>query len=221
MADRAVGIPVAREGVPFILAGAIPTALAFVLGWTPVGCVFGSLTLFVSWFFRNPSRTPPPGEHTVVSPGDGKVIAVQEEFEPRFLKDQAIRISIFLNVFDVHINRTPCAGTITDIAYQPGQFFAANHAEATIRNEQNALMIETASHQKVLCAQVAGLIARRIVCWSNPGDSIQTGERFGLIRFGSRVDLFLPKGSKVTIEVGDRVKGGETVLGELACADLS
>jgi phosphatidylserine decarboxylase len=157
----------------------------------------------------------------VVSPGDGKVIAVQEEFEPRFLKDQAIRISIFLNVFDVHINRTPCAGTITDITYQPGQFLAANRAEATIRNEQNALLIETPSHHKVLCVQVAGLIARRIVCWAKPGDSIQTGERFGLIRFGSRVDLFLPKGSKITIEVGDRVKGGESVLGELVCVDPS
>jgi phosphatidylserine decarboxylase len=221
MADRAVGIPVAREGVPFVLAGVVPTAIAFLLGWTPVGCVLGSLTLFVSWFFRNPSRTPPPGDQTVVAPGDGKVIAVQEEFEPRFIKDQAIRISIFLNVFDVHINRIPCAGTIMDIAYQPGQFMAANRAEATIRNEQNALMIETSSHQKVLCSQVAGLIARRIVCWAKPGDSIQTGERFGLIRFGSRVDLFLPKRSKITIEVGDRVKGGESVLGELVCVDPS
>jgi phosphatidylserine decarboxylase len=173
------------------------------------------LTLFVSWFFRNPFRVVPQGSRVVVAPGDGKVIAIQEEFEPRFIKDRSIRISIFLNVFDVHINRVPCEGVIEDVQYQPGLFLVASKPDATLRNEQNALMIRTAQDAKVLCVQVAGLIARRIVCWISPGDRAIRGERFGLIRFGSRMDTFFPVGTAVKVAVGDRVKGGETILGEL------
>jgi phosphatidylserine decarboxylase len=173
------------------------------------------LTLFVSWFFRNPSRVAPQGPGFIVAPGDGKVIAIQEEFEPRFIKDRSIRISIFLNVFDVHINRVPCEGVIEDVQYQPGLFLVASKPDATLRNEQNALMIRTAQGAKVLCVQVAGLIARRIVCWISPGDRAIRGERFGLIRFGSRMDTFFPVGTAVKVAVGDRVKGGETILGEL------
>ncbi|HSV89829.1 MAG TPA: phosphatidylserine decarboxylase, partial [Nitrospiraceae bacterium] len=122
---------------------------------------------------------------------------------------------IFLNVFDVHINRVPCEGVIEDVQYQPGLFLVASKPEATLRNEQNALMIRTAEGVKVLCVQVAGLIARRIVCWVSPGERAVCGERFGLIRFGSRMDTFLPIGTAVKVAVGDRVKGGETILGEL------
>ena len=178
-----------------------------------VGAAF--LTLFVSWFFRNPSRVVPQGSRLVVASGDGKVVAIEEEFEPRFIKDRSIRISIFLNVFDVHINRVPCEGVIEDVQYQPGLFLVASKPDATLRNEQNALMIRTAQGVKVLCVQVAGLIARRIVCWISPGDRAVRGERFGLIRFGSRMDTFLPIGTAVRVAVGDRVKGGETILGEL------
>jgi phosphatidylserine decarboxylase len=215
VADRAVGIPVAKEGIPFIGAAVGVTLIAGWLGWTIVAGGGAILTLFVAWFFRNPYRVVPQGPRVVVSPGDGKVIAIEEEFEPRFIKDRSIRVTIFLNVFDVHINRIPCEGVIEDVQYQPGLFLVASKPDATLRNEQNALMIRTVQGAKVLCVQVAGLIARRIVCWISPGDRAILGERFGLIRFGSRMDTFLPMGTAVKVTVGDRVKGGETILGEL------
>lgn len=215
MADRAVGVPFAKEGFPFIAAAAGITLIAGWLGWTPVAAVAAVLTLFVSWFFRNPARVIPQGCRLIVAPGDGKVLAVEEEFEPRYLKDRSVRISIFLNVFDVHINRLPCDGTIEDIQYQPGLFLVASKPNATLKNEQNAVMIKTAEGAKVLCVQVAGLIARRIVCWVNPRERAVRGERYGLIRFGSRMDTFLPVGTAIKVSVGDRVKGGETILGEL------
>lgn len=215
MADRAVGVPFAKEGFPFIGAAAGITLMAGWLGWIPIAALAGILTLFVSWFFRNPSRVIPQGARLVVAPGDGKVLAVDEEFEPRYLKDRAIRISIFLNVFDVHINRIPCEGTIEDVQYQPGLFLVASKPSATLKNEQNAMMIKAVGEAKVLCVQVAGLIARRIVCWVNPKDRAVRGERYGLIRFGSRMDTYLPIGTAIKVAVGDRVKGGESILGEL------
>jgi phosphatidylserine decarboxylase len=215
VADRAVGIPVAKEGIPFIGAAVGVTLIAGWLGWTIVAVAGAILTLFVAWFFRNPYRAVPQGPRVVVSPGDGKVIAIDEEFEPRFIKDRSIRVTIFLNVFDVHINRIPCEGVVEQVQYQPGLFLVASRPDATLRNEQNALMIRTVQGAKVVCVQVAGLIARRIVCWISPGDRAKVGERFGLIRFGSRMDTFLPIGTAVKVTVGDRVKGGETILGEL------
>ncbi|HKR78977.1 MAG TPA: phosphatidylserine decarboxylase family protein [Nitrospira sp.] len=215
MADRAAGVPFAKEGFPFIGAAAGLTLIAGLLGWLPVAVAAAVLTLFVSWFFRNPPRVIPQGPRLVVSPGDGKVLAVEEEFEPRYLKDRAIRISIFLNVFDVHINRIPCEGIIEDVQYQPGLFLVASKPHATLKNEQNAVMIKTVEGAKVLCVQVAGLIARRIVWWVNPKDPAVRGERYGLIRFGSRMDTYVPVGTAMKIAVGDRVKGGETILGEL------
>lgn len=215
MADRAVGIPFAKEGIPFIAATVGVTLLAVWLGWVIAAVAAALLTFFVSWFFRNPARVIPQGSRLVVASGDGKVIAIEEEFESRFIKDRSIRVSIFLNVFDVHINRVPCEGVIEDVQYQPGLFLVASKPDATLRNEQNALMIRTTQGAKVLCVQVAGLIARRIVCWVSPKDRAVLGERFGLIRFGSRMDTFLPVGTAIKVTVGDRVKGGETILGEL------
>jgi phosphatidylserine decarboxylase len=215
VADRAVGVPFAKEGFPFIGAAAGITLITGWLGWTAVAVAAGLVTAFVSWFFRNPPRVIPQGAGLVVSPGDGKVLAVEEEFEPRYLKERGIRISIFLNVFDVHINRMPCEGTIEDVQYQPGLFLVASKPHATLKNEQNAVMIKTAEGAKVLCVQVAGLIARRIVWWVNPKDRAVRGERYGLIRFGSRMDTYLPLGTAIKVAVGDRVKGGETILGVL------
>jgi phosphatidylserine decarboxylase len=215
VADRAAGVPFAKEGFPFIGAAAGLTLITGLLGWLPVAVAAAMLTLFVSWFFRNPPRVIPQGPRLVVSPGDGKVLAVEEEFEPRYLKDRAVRISIFLNVFDVHINRIPCEGIIEDVQYQPGLFLVASKPHATLKNEQNAVMIKTVEGAKVLCVQVAGLIARRIVWWVNPRDPAVRGERYGLIRFGSRMDTYVPVGTAIRIAVGDRVKGGETILGEL------
>ena len=215
MADRAVGVPFAKEGFPFIGVAAGLTLIAGLLEWVPVALVAAVATAFVAWFFRNPARIVPEGPRLVVSPGDGKVLAVEEEFEPRYLKDRAVRISIFLNVFDVHINRIPCEGTVEDVQYQPGLFLVASKPHATLKNEQNAVMIKTVEGAKVLCVQVAGLIARRIICWVKPKDRAVRGERYGLIRFGSRMDTYVPAGTAMRVAVGDRVKGGETILGEL------
>jgi phosphatidylserine decarboxylase len=215
VADRAVGVPIVKEGFPFVGVGAGVTLLAGLLGWTVIALVAGGITLFTAWFFRNPARIVPQGPGLVVAPADGTVIAIEEEFEPRFLKDRSVRLSIFLNVFDVHVNRIPCEGVVEDIQYQPGAFLVANKPEATLKNEQNALFLRTAQGARVLCIQVAGLIARRIVCWLSPGDRVMRGERFGLIRFGSRTDTFLPLGTDLRVAVGDRVKGGETIVGVL------
>ena len=221
MADRAMGLPIAKEGLPFVVGVGAPAVAAGVLGFMGSAVFLALLAGYTAWFFRNPHRVVPAGDDLIVSPGDGKVIAVEQEYEPRFLKDDSIRISVFLNVFNVHINRVPCAGTIREVGYQPGQFLAANNPNATVRNEQNALMIQRKDGKRVLCVQVAGLVARRIVCWAYPGEQVATGERFGLIRFGSRMDVFLPKESAVKVKVGDWVKGGASIIGELPCADPS
>ena len=213
--DRAVGVPIVKEGFPFLGIGAGVTLLLGLLGWTVVAVAAAGLTLFAAWFFRNPARVIPQGPGLVVAPGDGTVIAIEEEFESRFLKDRSIRLTIFLNVFDVHVNRIPCEGVVEDIQYQPGAFLLASNPEATLKNEQNALFLRTAQGAKVLCVQVAGLIARRIVCWLSPGDRVMRGERFGLIRFGSRMDTYLPLGTELKVAVGQRVKGGETIVGVL------
>jgi phosphatidylserine decarboxylase len=212
-------MPIVREGLPFVAAGAIAAGLAALTGWAGLALLLAGLAAFAAWFFRNPRRTVPCAPQAVVAPGDGRVISIDQEYEPRFLKDRALRISIFLNILDVHVNRIPCDGTVEGVSYQPGRFVAANRPEASLRNEQNALMIRTLKGARVLCVQVAGLIARRIVCWVTPGEAVACGERFGLIRFGSRVDTFLPLGTRLHIAVGDHVKGGETLIGELPAAE--
>jgi phosphatidylserine decarboxylase len=219
MADRAVGIPIVREGLPFVGAVGASALVAGLLGWTAPAAVLTGATAFTAWFFRNPHRAVPRAvsdvAQCVVSPGDGRVVAVSEEYEPRYLKQLAVRISIFLNIFDVHVNRIPCSGVVEDVVYQPGSFVAANRPDATLHNEQNALMLRSMTGVKVLCVQVAGLLARRIVCWVTPGERVTCGERYGMIRFGSRMDLYLPKGSMLHVAMGDRVTGGETVVAEL------
>jgi len=158
MPDRAVGIPIVREGIPFVAALGGTATLVGAFGWIAPAVVLSGATAFAAWFFRNPRRVSPCAEGAVVAPGDGKIIAIEEDYEPRFLKDDAIRMSIFLNIFDVHVNRMPCDGTVEHIVYQPGRFVAANRPEATLSNEQNAVMIRAANGAKVLCVQVAGLI---------------------------------------------------------------
>ena len=221
MADRAQGIPVAKEGIPFIVIGGILTLGAWTMGGIWSTYLLGFLTLFTTWFFRNPARMIPQGEHVVVSPGDGTVVAVESEFEHRYLKEQSVRISIFLNVFDVHINRMPVGGSVENMVYQPGRFMVANHPEASVGNEQNAIMLCRSDGVKVLCVQIAGLIARRIVSWVVPGDRVEKGERFGLIRFGSRMDVYLPQASTIRVQIGSKVKGGSSILAEVPCAEVS
>ena len=146
---------------------------------------------------------------------------IKSEFEHRYLKEQSVRVSIFLNVFDVHINRMPIGGTVHDMVYQPGKFMMANHPGASSGNEQNALMLCRPDGVKVLCVQIAGLIARRIVSWVVPGEQVEKGERFGLIRFGSRMDVYLPHTSTLRVQVGDKVHGGSSILAEVPCVEPS
>jgi len=205
----------AREGLPFLVATVVPAAAAWELGWMVVGVLFGAMAVFTGWFFRNPSRIAPEEPNVIVSPGDGRVLAVVEEEEPRFLKTQAVRVSIFLSPLNVHINRVPCAGRVMAISYTPGKFLVASRPEATLQNEQTAMLIETDAGCRILCVQVAGYLARRIVCWSAEGEQVARGERYGLIRFGSRMDLYVPEGTQMRVKVGDRVIGGETIIGVL------
>lgn len=152
----------------------------------------------------------------MVAPADGKVVYVGECIEDRFLRERVFKISIFMSVFDVHINRVPVSGRIMDVFYRKGRFFSANLGKTSLLNEQNALFLETEDNRRVLFIQIAGLIARRIVCWIKKGDDVTKGQRFGLVCFGSRVDVFLPLETKIDVKVGQRVRGGETILGYLS-----
>jgi phosphatidylserine decarboxylase len=207
--------PIAKEGFIFIGTGAVLTLLGGLLLGSAVRGVFGALTLFCIWFFRDPHRSVPQLEGALVSPADGKVVDISRTEESRFLNKPAIKISIFLNVFNVHINRVPVAGKVIGVFYNAGRFFAANVPKASLENEQNAVVMETPTGKRVVCIQIAGLIARRIVCWIKEGSVMNRGERFGLIRFGSRVDLFLPIETEIRVSMGQKVRGGETILGIL------
>jgi phosphatidylserine decarboxylase len=208
------GIPVAAEGWVFILPPAALTLVAFLLGWKSPGYVLLVLTLFVLFFFRDPDRTVPEGKDVVVSPADGTVIVLKDIYEPDYLKQDVKQISIFLTVFNVHVNRAPIGGNVELVKYNPGKFHVASVDKASLDNEQTAMVIMNGT-RKILVKQIAGLIARRIVCYAKPGDTLKTGERYGLIRFGSRVDLFLPKDADIKVKLGDRVSGAQDIIGVL------
>lgn len=203
-----------RDAYPILIPTAVVTAVLLALGWVyapfwVAGGVGVIATLFIAWFFRDPERVIPADDRLVVSPADGKVVVV----EPR--EDGAgTQVSIFLSVFDVHVNRAPVGGKVTAVEYRRGKFMAANVRRASIENEQNVLTFESAAGP-IICKQIAGLIARRIVCWVEAGSQLARGARFGLIKFGSRVDLLLPPGVRVDVSPGDRVKGGESVIGRI------
>jgi phosphatidylserine decarboxylase len=208
------GIPVASEGWPFIIPLAMVTALLFALGWKNAGIVLLALTVFVLFFFRDPERAVPGGEGIVVSPADGRVIVIKDIYEPDYLKQDVKQVSIFLSVFNVHVNRAPIGGAIEVVKYNPGKFHVASVDKASLMNEQTAMVI-VKGKTRVLVKQIAGLIARRIVCYAKPGDAVTAGERYGLIRFGSRVDLFLPKDAELKVKPGDRVRGARDVIAVL------
>jgi len=207
--------PFAREGYPFIGGIACAAVVFAVCNWWCLTTIATALTLFTAWFFRNPERTPPPGEKKVVAPADGKVIFVGEVVEPRCGSLPVTKISIFMNVFNVHVNRVPVSGKVVDRFYHAGRFLNAALDKASLENEQAGLVVQTDDGHKVLFIQIAGLIARRIVTYPVVGDRIERGRRFGLIRFGSRVDIYLPQGSTVHARLGDLTVAGETVLGDL------
>lgn len=207
--------PVAKEGWPFILA---PLALAFllaVLGWAIAALVLFGLACFVTYFFRDPERIFTPREGGVVCPADGKVVFVDQVAAAPLSGRPALKIAIFMNVFDVHVNRSPVAGKVTGVKYVPGKFLNASLDKASEFNERLHLALETESGEGVEVVQIAGLIARRIVCFARLGDELSAGERFGLIRFGSRVDIYLPPEARPLVTIGQRVAAGQSIIGTM------
>ena len=178
--------------------------------WMSLGTLF---SLFIAFFFRNPKRKIPNLQNVILSPADGRIIHVGECDEDRFLKEKTLKVSIFMSLFDVHLNRTPISGKVVERNYLPGRFLVASVEKSSLLNEQNAMILESDDRFKILLVQTAGFVARRIVCYAKAGDSIRKGEIFGLIRFGSRVDLYLPTVVKPIVRVGQHVKGGESIIG--------
>ena len=215
-------VPITPEGYPFIGAFALASLILFWL-WTPLGWIGTVLTVWCALFFRDPPRVTPVREGLVVAPADGKVSMVTPVAPPHELGLGATplpRISIFMSVFDCHINRSPVAGTVEKILYQPGKFFNADLDKASLDNERNSLVIATAG-SRVAVVQIAGLVARRIVCFVREGQPVGAGERFGMIRFGSRLDVYLPDGVAPVVAVGQTAIAGETVLAELRAGDAA
>lgn len=209
--------PMHPEGTKFVAIFAAITAVLFfltpILGWIGVG-----LTVWCYYFFRDPKRTTPSREGLVVSPADGIVSLIEQAVPPAELgmsTDALTRVSVFMNVFNCHVNRVPIVGTIAAVAYRPGKFFNASLDKASVDNERNSLCIAMADTRQIAVVQIAGLVARRIVCFVEKGASMQTGQRFGLIRFGSRVDVYLPDGIAPLVSVGQTMVAGETVLADL------
>ncbi len=205
--------PMAKEGLSFLIPTALLTVFFGIMGWM-VLTVFGILlTLFIAFFFRNPKRKIPVLQNIILSPADGRIIHVGECEEERFLKERTLKVSIFMSLFNVHLNRAPVSGKVLQRSYHPGQFLVASADKSSLLNEQNAFLLETEDRFKILLIQIAGFVARRIVCYAKAGDRLKMGEIFGLIRFGSRVDLYLPTEVKPIVRVGQRVKGGESIIG--------
>ena len=204
---------IAREGWPFLAAVVLVSIL--VTFWSPWASLpLWLISLFVLQFFRDPARVAPDGELYVLSPADGRIVSVEEVKDPYAQRD-ALKISVFMNVFNVHSNRAPVNGEVLSVDYFAGQFFNAALDKASLQNERNATVLRTGQGHVVTAVQVAGLIAKRILCYIKPGDQVYRGQRYGFIRFGSRVDVYLPLGSRPRVSIGDKVQATSTVLAEL------
>lgn len=208
-------IPVAREGYPFIGFMAFTTLFLAVLSCDLFAWAGFVLTVFVLSFFRDPERFVPADPTALVSPADGKIIICEPVEQNDFTDQQGYKVSIFMNVFNVHVNRAPMAGTVDKIIYKPGKFYSADSEKGALQNEYCATVLTTDDGKQIAFVQIAGLIARRIICWLEPGDNVIKGRRFGLIRFGSRVDLYLPGDVDLQVQVGDKVRAGESVIARL------
>jgi phosphatidylserine decarboxylase len=209
-------LPIHRQGWPFIAAACLFDLLLFV-GAPLAGWLFLPVAIWVVAFFRDPERRTPPGDNLVICPADGRLLPVAKAVPPAELglgPDKRLRLSIFMNVFNVHVNRIPCNGTVTTLGYRPGKFFNASFDKASEQNERMAIRIDAKGGREIGVVQVAGLVARRIVCNLQEGQSVCPGDRFGIIRFGSRVDVYLPDGARVLANEGQSVKAGETVIAD-------
>jgi phosphatidylserine decarboxylase len=207
---------IVREGHVFILVSAFFTFSAFLAAPLWAALLLFLITAFIVWFFRNPERKAPTGEKLVVSPADGKVIRIEDVQDHEIMEGLHKKVSIFMNVFSVHVNRIPYAGRVETIRYYEGKFLSANLDKASSDNERNGLIIRLEDGRAIGMIQIAGLVARRIVCWVKEGMMVEKGERFGLIRFGSRVEILLPADTTVLVKLGDKVRAGETPIGGLS-----
>jgi len=207
--DLKIDVIIVKEGIPYIVVPLLLAAGGAVLGFWWVAAIFLLVMLFMAFFFRDPKRVPPSDTDVVVSPADGKVTRISPAGA-----DSTV-VSIFLSPLDVHINRSPIPGKIVDVLYSPGKFLMATNEKASLVNEQNALTIQ-GEKITVVCKQIAGILARRIVCWKAEGDSLGLGERFGMIKFSSRTDVLLPANVRVIVREGDHVRGGTTVIGRIS-----
>ena len=210
-------IPIHRDGWLYIaIAAAVNAALFALAGWW--GLVLLPVTLWVVAFFRDPERTPPPGDWLILCPADGRLLKPVPAVPPVELglgPEERLRLSVFMNVFNVHVNRVPCHGTVTSLAYRPGKFFNASFDKASVDNERMSIRLKAdAGGQDVVFVQIAGLVARRIRCDLKEGQRVCRGDRFGIIRFGSRVDVYLPDGARLLVTEGQHVRAGETALAE-------
>ena len=205
---------IAREGWPFLTISVIAAvAVTWLAGWL-WALPLWIIAVFVLQFFRDPARPAPAGEGLVLAPADGRIVAVEETDDP-WLKRRALKISVFMNVFNVHSNRAPVDGEVKGRWYTPGKFVNADLDKASTENERNALWFQTSDGKDVTCVQVAGLIARRILCYVEPGATLQRGQRYGFIRFGSRVDVYLPTDARPRVALGDKVSASSDVLAQL------
>lgn len=204
---------IAREGYPFIMIAALAALLLWLVGLSAGALLVLVVLVFIAFFFRNPERVVPEAQGLIVSPADGRVLSVSPNVVAPCTGKMATRVSIFMSVLNVHINRFPVTAKVKRTAYHAGRFFVASLDKASEHNEHNALILEDESGREFVLVQIAGLIARRIVCYVREGDLCARGERFGLIRFGSRVDLYLPPDSHVAVRARGRVRAGETILG--------
>ncbi|MBU6398160.1 MAG: phosphatidylserine decarboxylase [Rhodospirillales bacterium] len=220
---KSVMSPPHKAGYPFIIGG-IAVAVIGLLLWYPLTWLGLLFTVFCLYFFRDPERVLPPRQDVFVAPADGLVVSIEQAIPPAELglaPEPRTRVAIFLSVLDVHVNRAPIGGTVQKIAYHPGLFLSAAEDKASDDNERNSLLLRTAGGQDVVVVQIAGLIARRILCEVAEGQTLLAGQRFGIIRFGSRTDLYLPPGCQPLVAVGQRMIGGETVIAELPAAAVT
>lgn len=206
-------LPIAQPGLKFIIIAILITGMLFYFGWMGFSFLSLGITLFVIWFFRDPDRIVPEGKKNLISPADGKVIVIDKLQGCEYLAGPCIKVSIFMNVFNVHVNRMPFDGEIEKVLYHPGKFVNASFDKASTHNERNALVIKTADNQSFAVVQIAGLIARRIVNCAKVGDVLSKGDRYGMIQFGSRLDLYLPVDFDVDVQMGDKTTAGSTIIG--------